>query len=173
MKVLEYINIKTLEIVNTNVPDLSIHKKIKWIDDDGNFQKHPIVLVDPKYWQIVENDYPIEMNQSNKNIIDSNEFQKIKGDKKREVKTIALTLILAILPEWKQRNYIARASELINKQLLGDTLTIEEQSEKDNIQAKWDEIKIIRSKSDLIENEIDELTTTNDINDYQINFNGE
>ena len=63
--------------------------------------------------------------------------------------------ILAILPEWKQRNYTARAVEIQEIRHAVGSLTAEE---SDELAAIWsafkDDIKPIRDVSDLIEAEI-------------------
>ena len=55
--------------------------------------------------------------------------------------------IIEIMPEWKQRNLLARMVELLNK----ETMTAEEQTEADAAQAAWDSIKAIRETSDTAE----------------------
>lgn len=59
--------------------------------------------------------------------------------------------ILAILPEWKQRNYTARAVEKVAAGEVGD-------DEWNMMQASWDQIKAVRVASDAIEAEIAALT---------------
>jgi RNA-binding protein YhbY len=51
----------------------------------------------------------------------------------------------------KQLNAQMRASELINIKAEGGTLTTEQQAEADALQAAADAVKLIRSKSDVIE----------------------
>jgi RNA-binding protein YhbY len=51
----------------------------------------------------------------------------------------------------KQLNAQMRASELINIKAEGRTLTTEQQAEADALQAAADAVKLIRSKSDVIE----------------------
>lgn len=67
------------------------------------------------------------------------------------VKAEAYRRIVAILPEWKQRNLTARAVELSMKVAGGSSLTIDEQAEWDAGSALWQRIKVIRAKSDEIE----------------------
>lgn len=66
------------------------------------------------------------------------------------IKTEAMNRILDILPEWKQRNLLARSIELQNKLYLG-IITADEQSEMDALQSQWDSIKAIRETSDAAE----------------------
>lgn len=66
-----------------------------------------------------------------------------------DVKAEAARRILAIIPEWKQRNLTARAAELAKK---GEAdWTQAEADEWAAGQALWDQVKAIRAKSDAIE----------------------
>jgi len=67
----------------------------------------------------------------------------------QEVKAEAQRRIYEILPDWKQRNLTARAAELAIKGV--ENWTLEEQAEVAAGQALWDQIKIIRVKSDELE----------------------
>lgn len=65
------------------------------------------------------------------------------------VKAEAARRILAILPEWKQRNLTARAAELAK---IGEAnWTQAEADEWAAGQALWDQVKAIRAASDNIE----------------------
>lgn len=66
-----------------------------------------------------------------------------------KVKAEARRRILTILPEWKQRNLTARAAELSIKGVTN--WTSEEQLEYDNGQELWNEIKVLREKSNILE----------------------
>lgn len=83
---------------------------------------------------------------------------KIKEDKiarlPTDVKSVAHKKIVAILPEWKQRNQLARTLELLDKKSAGSALTVEEQSEVDDIRAQWGRVQAIRSYSDTLEDEL-------------------
>ena len=68
-----------------------------------------------------------------------------------ETKAEANRRILAILPEWKQRNYTARAVEKVAAGEVGD-------DEWNAMNAAWTAIKAIRLASDAIEAEINALT---------------
>ena len=59
--------------------------------------------------------------------------------------------INAILPEWKQRNYTARAVEKVAAKEVGD-------DEWNAMQTAWQQIKAVRVASDAIEAEIAALT---------------
>ena len=59
--------------------------------------------------------------------------------------------ILAILPDWKQRNYTARAVEKVAAGEVGD-------DEWNEMQAAWRQIEAVRVASDAIEAEIATLT---------------
>jgi adenylate kinase family enzyme len=65
------------------------------------------------------------------------------------IKQEAQRRIYNILPEWKQRNLTARAAELAIKGV--QNWSLDEQAEVVAGQALWDQIKIVRSKSDELE----------------------
>lgn len=67
------------------------------------------------------------------------------------VKDEANRRILAILPDWKQRNYTARAVEKVAAGEVGD-------DEWNAMQTAWQRIKAVRVASDAIETEIAALT---------------
>ena len=73
------------------------------------------------------------------------------ASKVQETKAEANRRILAILPEWKQRNYTARAVEKVASGEVGD-------DEWNAMQTAWRQIKAIRIASDAIEAEIYALT---------------
>lgn len=65
------------------------------------------------------------------------------------VKAEAARRILALAPDWKQRNATARAVELVRK---GEAAwTADEAAEAAGIEALWTRIKAIRGASDRIE----------------------
>lgn len=67
-------------------------------------------------------------------------------------KSEAQRRILAIAPEWKQRNLTARAAELV---MAGEAnWTPEEAAEAAVIRQAWDGIKAIRLASDTLETEV-------------------
>lgn len=66
-----------------------------------------------------------------------------------DVKAEAYRRIVAVVPEYRQRNLIARATELLRKGV--DNWTADEQAEWDAGQAIWDQVKAIRAASDAIE----------------------
>jgi hypothetical protein len=69
--------------------------------------------------------------------------------KPADVKAEAARRILAVVPEWKQRNMTARAAELAK---IGEAnWTTEQSAEWAAGQALWDQVKAIRVKSDEIE----------------------
>lgn len=70
----------------------------------------------------------------------------------------------------KEINFIARASELINKKADGATITEEEQTEIDNFQATWDMIKTIRLLSDQKELEIANMSAE-ELKSYDVTAN--
>jgi len=86
----------------------------------------------------VLNNGAIEIDQTEKNKI-------LKG----KVKDEAYRRIIALCPEWKQRNLTAQASILAEKGR--DNWTAEELSAWEVGEAIWSEIATIRSKSDELE----------------------
>lgn len=66
------------------------------------------------------------------------------------VKAEAKRRILASYPEWKQANMTARGVELMRIRM-SRAWTADEQSEADALQAAWDWIKGIRTKSNALE----------------------
>jgi len=66
------------------------------------------------------------------------------------IKSIAGQVILAIAPEYKQRNMLAAALRIENKQRLG-TSTAEEDATASAIIALWNRVEEIRAKSDELE----------------------
>ena len=67
------------------------------------------------------------------------------------IKAEAGKRIFAVIPEWKQRNLTARASELAMKVAGGVSLTAEEQAEWNAGVTVWLSVKAIRAASDAIE----------------------
>lgn len=80
--------------------------------------------------------------------------QSVRADIKLAIKKKAGEVILSVLPEWKQRNILARIAELRDIQD-SRPLTADEQAEKDAALAVWASIKAIRSHSDLLEADVD------------------
>lgn len=102
------------------------------------------------------------------NILSNQPVSKIR--KKLEVKAVARRKIIAIANEDKQRNYIARFSELLGKKSEG-TLTQSEVDEMTFLRGIWARVKAIRTSSDAIEAEIDALATANEASAYVIEPN--
>lgn len=68
-----------------------------------------------------------------------------------QVKAEAGRRILAICPEWKQRNYIATDLTFTKIMQAGGTLTSEHEELRSELEAVWTSIQAIRSKSNEIE----------------------
>ncbi len=78
--------------------------------------------------------------------------ERLEVSRVYEIKRRAGAAILAIAPEWKQRNMTARMVELNDKrdrQLI--PLSSEEQAELDGYRAVWDRIHAIRARSNQAE----------------------
>jgi hypothetical protein len=74
-----------------------------------------------------------------------------EDERRARVKAEAMRRILAICPEWRQRNLTAQAVLLAKKVADGGTLTTREQADWDAGKATWDQIAAIRAASDAIE----------------------
>lgn len=70
--------------------------------------------------------------------------------RKVEIKQEAYDAIVAQIPEWKQRNLIARSVELTEKKF-DTSLTAEEQTELDALKVDWGWVKQVRANSDAAE----------------------
>jgi len=68
-----------------------------------------------------------------------------------KIKEQAGNTIVAAIPEWKQRNNIARMLELVAKATDLSALTADELAEIAAAQADWDSIKAVRTTSDTAE----------------------
>lgn len=92
----------------------------------------------------------------------------LQEEKKEQAKEGAYKRIIAILPEWQQRNYTAKSVELTEKKVDGVALTPEELIILDVIKAKWVLIQQIRAASDSIEADIDGVNTIEGIEAYNV-----
>ena len=84
------------------------------------------------------------------NYVDPNLEAMLEEGRVQSIKQEAERRILAIAPEWKQRNMLARSAELADKKGSGP-LTPDEIAEENAMRAVWAQIKEIRRKSDLAE----------------------
>lgn len=71
-----------------------------------------------------------------------------EAEQKALVKAEARRRILDRYPDWKQTNMLARSVELVKK---GNTLTPEELTETQQLEAVWAWIKAVRTASDQLE----------------------
>ena len=88
-------------------------------------------------------------------------IEDAKPDKQKEAEATASAVkaikvkagadIIALAPEWKQRNALARMLELVNKKVDGGTLTAEEDAEVAAVESLWATVKAIRAQSDIDE----------------------
>lgn len=69
------------------------------------------------------------------------------------VRAEARRRILSAFPEWKQANMTARAVELVDKLVRGETLTDAEADERAAIDAAWGWIKAVRAASNALESD--------------------
>lgn len=99
--------------------------------------------------------------------IDAAHLPAAKHFAKQTIKAEANRRILATMPDWKQRNLLARANELIRKEVKG-TATAEESAELDALEtAKW-QVDTVRAASDAAEAAVDALTTVADVEAYDV-----
>lgn len=68
-----------------------------------------------------------------------------------QVKAEAGRRILAMLPDWKQRNMNAQATALLQARILNGAWTAEEQAQADVLNAAWATVSAIRAASDALE----------------------
>ncbi len=95
----------------------------------------------------------------------------LREEKKTQTKEEAYKRIVNILPEWRQRNYIAKSVELTEKKADGIALSQDELNVLDTIKATWVLIQQIRIASDNIEIELDGLNIIEDIEAYSVENN--
>lgn len=77
----------------------------------------------------------------------------VDAERVAAIKAEANRRILAAYPEWKQRNFTARALELIELRDSGQALTGDEQSELSAIKSVWVNVKALRTYSDQLESD--------------------
>ena len=68
-----------------------------------------------------------------------------------DIKAEAERRILALLPEWKQRNLTARGVELVLTLVKNKGWTADEAAEAAAIEAQWNKVKAVRARSDELE----------------------
>jgi len=68
----------------------------------------------------------------------------------KDINAEAYARIVAIAPEYMQRNMTARGLEITQKLVAGDALTQDEIDERDAIQAVWDQVKAIRAAANTM-----------------------
>jgi hypothetical protein len=125
--------------------------------------------VDQKYWKTV-NRYIVEMSSSEKSAIDTAEVDSAKISKISAIKASANSTILNKYPDWKQRNYTGSGVGLLTKLVEGGTLTAEEIAEREAIEGMSTWIKGIRDQSDIMEIDVNSMTSVSSIQAYNIYF---
>ena len=116
---------------------------------------------DEKFYTIVEGEMLWDTNSKvvriNYSVTEKSAPAELAVISDREIETVkaeAYRRIVAISPEYKQRNLLARGLELALKMIAGGTLTAGEQAEITAGRQIWARIKAIREHSDMIEVEI-------------------
>ncbi len=104
---------------------------------------------------------PIIMFDGIKIVIDPSwvleNMSDIVTNMKTRIKSKASNLILASMPEWKQRNIISEGIDLLETRVLAGSWTAGEQTRVDELNVVWDKVKAMRAHSDTLEAEIDVL----------------
>lgn len=118
------------------------------VDETPRPGVHGLDMVDELEPVLVEGRYRQVWSEP---VRDNNLVSAAKSSLIARVKAEANRRILAILPEWKQRNYTARAVEKLAAGEVGD-------DEWSAMSAAWTAIKAVRVASDAIEAEISTLT---------------
>lgn len=89
--------------------------------------------------------------------------QYLKEKSIEGINAIAYSKIINIAPEYKQRNMIARATELLEKSIQ-EPLNNEEQAERLYIKDIWERVKVLRSHAAYLKAEV-EAGNNPDINE--------
>lgn len=76
---------------------------------------------------------------------------EIEAKRVQEIKTTAGEKIVEIMPEWKQRNSIARMVELLSDAVDMTGLSADALAEISAVMLQWDDVKTIRTTSDAAE----------------------
>lgn len=93
------------------------------------------------------------------------ELPAMKAKAVAAIKVEANRRILSAMPDWKQRNLIARSVELTRRESKG-TATPAEIAELDTLEAAKAGVDAVRSTSDSMEAEVATLTTADDCEAY-------
>jgi len=83
-------------------------------------------------------------------------LEELKTSKTFSIKAEAGRRITQIIPEWKQRNLTAQASQLAEKGRFNWSTS--EASSWDAGVALWEQVKIVRDKSNVLENSLEEMS---------------
>lgn len=91
-------------------------------------------------------------------------LEEAKTRRISEITAEAGSRILARLPDYRQRNMLARLHELHDKRLDGAALTTAEQAEVTNFRAAWNRVKQVRQVSNAAEAQVSAATTIEAVN---------
>lgn len=92
------------------------------------------------------------------NYISTDWRSEIEAMRIEDIKREANRRIIAIVPEWKQRNLTARAAVYAKQVADGIPLTVDQQNEWDAGDLIWQQVNTIRNKSDQIETLLSGMT---------------
>lgn len=82
MDIRKYWDCQENAIINSSFQlNESRYKKLVWIDENGDEQMHAIMSVNSQYWKPVVNDYPVEMDQAEKDALKNNELDQAYADR--------------------------------------------------------------------------------------------
>ena len=133
-----------------------VHKDLKWVIIPMELEAQ----IDTVSWGFINNQFTDLRTLRN--------LAETKAEKIAEIKKWANEKILTIAPIWKQNNIQADVSVIHDKQLDGETLTIEEQAIKDKAKTIRLAIEAIRTTSNALETQIIAATTLNDVDAIDI-----
>lgn len=117
-------------------------------------------------WNAVEAQPTIQQLQTT---YDDNILDDIKTKKKNQIKSSANSFIISQYPDWKQRNYTQKKAKFAMKKH-DSALTLVEENLENEIDTAWDWIDNVRDQSDTFEDEVDALSTVEDVNNYTWSF---
>lgn len=133
---------------------------VKWVNNQVN--PHNIDTIKAAY---IGADFPTAAE------LEAAWIDCLKEEKRSQTKNEANRRIIDMLPEWKQRNYTAKSVELTEKKVDGLTLNQEELNFLAAIKDIWASVQQIRTASDTIEAEINNIGISADLETYNIEVN--
>lgn len=139
-------------LIKTERPT-AVHSRDFWVFQDSNLNVEPEGNAYILGWKLAGRPPTLEeltaLAETHRNTWRTLSADRAMLANKNAIKGKAYRDIVAIMPEHKQRNNLARAVELLTNVVLnGHTPTSEEADELTAGMAKWAQIKVIRENSD-------------------------